>query len=348
MLKHSPERSYKRLNPALRGTLANCIRADLPFREDTFRRIYNELRGCWWFGDGAGSHVGEHFYTTACACNHASAQQSFEHFAGRPACLWEEQVKTTLRLHVGAQFTWHGVFVTVTSMRKDSLVACTYKDYEPRVRGLKPGATIGYDPEHLITSAKRDGNVTVLRVVTTISSRTRDIARRFTIPYAEIVEVRRTARARVKLILDKISKCNPSVDSVRLTHEINQAHFRHFELAEIRAAFRTRKDWISKQDNIAAWRKGANGAWLDVNYTLVRLKNDRVECSNGNSVSKAAAARVLPILLDQRNTIASLSLPLDSYQINRVSPEGVRIGCTLVPWTEIDRITPELTAPANV
>lgn len=149
MLANSSERSYKRLNPALRGTLANCIAADLPFQPTTFRKIYNELRGGWFFGDGAGSHIGEGFYNLACEHNHASAQQSFEKFAGRPACLWEENAKPPLRLHVGAQFTWQGYYVTVTSMRKDDLVACTYKDSSPTIRGLKVGAVICYDPEYI-------------------------------------------------------------------------------------------------------------------------------------------------------------------------------------------------------
>lgn len=84
MLSESPEASYKRLNPALRSTLHNCIEADLPFQPETFRRIYNELRGHWWYGDGAGSHIGEGFYSAACNLNHASAIKSFEQFAITP------------------------------------------------------------------------------------------------------------------------------------------------------------------------------------------------------------------------------------------------------------------------
>ena len=85
LLRNSPERSYKRLNPALCSTLHDCIEADLPFLPDTFKRIYYELRGGCWFGDGAGSHHGEDFYTRAVSVNHASACISFENFAERPA-----------------------------------------------------------------------------------------------------------------------------------------------------------------------------------------------------------------------------------------------------------------------
>ncbi len=342
MLRHSPERSYQRLNPALRSTLGDCIRADLPFKPDTFKKIYNELRGYQWFGDGAGSHVGENFYSLACECNHASAQQSFEAFAGRPGCLWEEDAKTPIRLYVGAQFTWRGHYVTVTSMRKDGLIACTYKGYVSPVSGIKVGATIS---RYLITSAKRDGSATVLRVVKAPASQgCRDIAKRFTITYAEITEMRKTAKARLKTMLVKIAECDPAKDAEKLTKEINAAHFRHFELEDIRAAFQKRKEWIASQEKIEAWRKGANGAWLDVKATLIRVNGDRVECSNGNSISKAAAAAVLPVLLASRKQSTSLDLPVESYRVNRVNPEGVKIGCTFVPWAEIDRITPELAA----
>ncbi len=127
MLTNSPEASYKRLNPALRQTLKSCISADLPFLPDTFSDIYTKLRGRYWFGDGAGSHCGEHFYSHAIACNHISAAQSFERFAKRPPVLWEEDVETPFRLHVGATFTWKGNCVEVTSMKADRLIACTYK-----------------------------------------------------------------------------------------------------------------------------------------------------------------------------------------------------------------------------
>ncbi len=244
MLDNSPERSYKRLNPALRNALGNCIEADLPFQLDTFERIYKTLRGGWWFGDGAGSHIGEHFYSTACNLNHASAQQSFEAFAKRPAVLWEENAKTPERLHVGSQFTWQGRYVTVTSMRDDSLVACTYKDYRSTVPGLKVGATIGYDPEYVITSSKKSGNshsLTVQKAPKT--SGDREISKRFVIPYAAIATLRRTAKARVKAVLDKIASCDPEKDAKKITDEINAEHFRHFELEEINAAFGRRREF---------------------------------------------------------------------------------------------------------
>lgn len=348
VLENSPERSFKRLNPALHSTLTNCIKADLPFQPDTFRRICDELRGSWWFGDGGGSHLGEHFYTLACELNHASAQQSFEEFAGRPPVLWEEQVKTTFRLHVGAQFTWQGHHVTVTSMRKDSLIACTYKDYPARVKGLRPGATIGdWDHEFLVVSAKQSGKAVDLRAVPAPKGHgEREVARRFTIPYAEISELRRTCKARVKAMIQRIAESDPN-DRPALIKDINGQHFRHFELEQLNQAFKARKDWLANAESVAAWRTGRNGAWLDTKDILLRVNGDRIEASNGNAVSRAAAVKVLPILLHHpRSKSVTVDIPLDGHRVTQLSPKGVTIGCTLVPWPEVELVAQALQAAA--
>lgn len=301
MLDHSPERSYKRLNPALRSTLANCIDADLPFQPNTFQRVWNDLRGSFWFGDGAGSHVGEHFYSLACRVNHASAQQSFEAFADRPACIWEEQTKTPFRLHVGARFTWKGIYVTVTSMRQDRLVACTYKD-----RGVSD--------------------------------------RRFTIKYRDIAELRKTAKARVKAVIDRIDASDPAnpKEATAINEAINSEHFRHFELEDIRQHLLRHRKAFADRDKIEAWKKGSDGAWLDTKDIYLRIVDGCVECSNGNSITKKTAISVVPELLSMRGKSATLNLPLDSYTIERVDATGVKVGCTLVPWTEIEYLAREL------
>jgi hypothetical protein len=341
MLSNSPEASYKRLNPALRSTLANCIEADLPFQRDTFRRIFNDLRGRWWFGDGAGSHIGEGFYTLAVQVNHASAYQSFEQFAERPGVLWEQDSAAPSRLHVGARFSWKGHYVTVTSMRSDSLVACTYKDVAYAERGISVGSEIGYDNPYVVTSCKRSGNTAVLRVVKSAKENgSRTIARRFTITYEDIEQFRRTEKARVKAVIERIEKCDPIKDGQALAKEIAAQHFRHFQLELINAAFAKRKDLVANADRIEAWRNGANGAWLETHAIVLRVSGDLVECSNGNRVSLASAKRALPIILDKpRNKTERIGLTIDGHTIERTGPEGVTIGCTLVPWDEVDRLS---------
>ena len=355
MLANSPEASYIRLNGALSGTLRNCIAADLPFALDTFQRVYKELRGSWWFGDGAGSSMGEHFYTLACKCNHASAQQSFEQFAGRPGVLLENGTKQPERLHVGSEFTWNGYHLTVTSMRSDSLVACSYKDCRSNVSGLKVGAVIGYGPEFIITASKKDGAGYSLRARE--AKKTEDdriVSKRFTIKYSEITEYRQSAKKRLKLVLDKIALCSPAKDRESIQKEVTKQNFRHWELEEVTAAWNKRIASLSKQEReelehqrnvpvIEAWRAGKNGAYLGVESILLRINGDRVECSNGNAVSRAAASRLLPILLDNRGKKEVLvQVNLDGHTVERIGSDGVQIGCTLVPWSEIDLIAPML------
>ena len=340
MLRNSPEASYSRLNPALRSCLGDCISADLPFLPDTFSRIYNELRGSWWFGDGAGSAMGEHYYAQAIAVNHAAAYQSFEQFAGRPGVLWEENAGLPVRLHVGAEFTWKGTFLTVTSMRADSLVACAYKEVPDSIEGIKVGATIGrYNEPHVITSVKRAGGAFLVRAVKSkLIKDDRTVSRRLTISYEEIAEFRRSEKARLKKILARIAECDPEKDAAELTKAINAEKFRHFCLEEIRAAFAKREGWVANQDRVGSWRKGRGHAWLDVKATLLRVKGDSVECSNGNRVSLASVRRALPILLDRRGDCGRLDLPLDGHTLTQIDAEGVTVGCTEVPWAEIDLI----------
>ncbi len=278
LFENCPRNSYGRLNGALYSTLRACIAADLPFQRDTFERIYRQLRGHYWFGDGAGSHAGEGFYNLAIACNHASAIQSFEAFANRPGVLWEENDNTPERLHVGKQFTWQGYYVTVTSMRADSLVACTYKDAKNRCDGIDVGATISdyrlRDNKHfVITSQKRTGKGYTLRVLpTTGDSGSSSVAKRFTIPYAEIEAFRRTENQRAKVIVDAITKLNPTKpkEIERINQRVNAGKFRHFQLEKFKAAWSKRKEFFKEEiarieaaKKLAAWRKGAGGTVRD-------------------------------------------------------------------------------------
>jgi hypothetical protein len=340
MLANSPEASYSRLNPALRSCLGNCISADLPFQPDTFSKIYRQLRGSRWFGDGAGSCVGEHYYTHAVECNHAAAYQSFENFAERPGVLWEEDGIEPKRLHVGSRFTWKGEFLTVTSMRADSLVACSYKGTKVE-RGLQLGDEVGdYNNPHVITMVKRENRGVLLRAIKSTKRKGEsDVLRRVVIPYTEITEFRRTESARVKAVLDKIAKCNPAKDADKLTKEISAGKFRHFQLEKIRAAFSKRAAFMADDEKIEAWRNGINGEFLDIKENILRVRNGRVECSNGNSVSIAAARRVIPILLDRRSNSGPISVPVDSYTVQQISKAGVRIGCTFVSWAEVDYVS---------
>lgn len=148
-------------------------------------------------------------------------------------------------------------------------------------------------------------------------------------------------------MLGKIAQCNPEQDGPALTKEINSLSLRHIDLEEIRDAFTKRKAWQEAnatdeekarkfKENIAQWRAGRGGAFLNTDNIMLRVFGEQVQCTNGNSISLATARTVLPVILDRRHANENLSLPLDSYRVERVSAEGVKIGCTLVPWEEVE------------
>jgi hypothetical protein len=124
---HSPGRSWQRLNGALRSTLQAAIVAHLSFKEGDFQAAYTNMCGHYWFGNSEGSEPGEMLYRLAVEVGHIPACISYEKFAGRPAALWAWSVKTPERLCIGSRFKWQGKEVTVTNMKADHLIACSYR-----------------------------------------------------------------------------------------------------------------------------------------------------------------------------------------------------------------------------
>lgn len=123
----SPGRSWQRPNWALADTLKAAIGAHLSFREDDFQAMWRTMNGHYWMGNSEGSVCGEHFYRIAVEHGHTPACISFEKYAGRPAALWAWDVRTPARLCIGSKFQWQGKEVTVTNMKADHLVACSYR-----------------------------------------------------------------------------------------------------------------------------------------------------------------------------------------------------------------------------
>jgi hypothetical protein len=127
----SPGRSWRRLNSALQGALYAAIEAHLSFLPDDFSAIRRDMNGGYWMGNSTGSTCGEGYYTYAVKVGHAPACISFERYAGRPAALWSENVKTPGRLCIGSRFTWKGELLDVTNMSTDHLIACAYENRPP-------------------------------------------------------------------------------------------------------------------------------------------------------------------------------------------------------------------------
>lgn len=114
------EHSWRRVNHAMHSALMLAITSGLSFAPDDFKAIHDTMRGGYWMGDA------ESFFRVAVESNHTQACVSFETWYARKPFLWEGK-----RLYVGAQFTWEGEAVTVTSFSaKGSLCACSYKPRE--------------------------------------------------------------------------------------------------------------------------------------------------------------------------------------------------------------------------
>ncbi len=161
----SPGRSWRRLNSALQDTLTAAITAHLSFLPDDVAAISRDMNGAYWMGDGAGSSLGERYYSLAVGCCHTPACISFERYAGRPAALWSEDNKTPQRLHVGSEFTWKARRLTVTSVKRDHLVACSYKGVSGNRDGLRIGQVenLGDLNYRQIEGIERKGDAVTIR-----------------------------------------------------------------------------------------------------------------------------------------------------------------------------------------
>ncbi|HET9322060.1 MAG TPA: hypothetical protein VFO27_19855, partial [Bryobacteraceae bacterium] len=57
---------------------------------------------------------------------------------------------------------------------------------------------------------------------------------------------------------------------------------------------------------------------------------------------KSARAMLPRVLEHRRDSMLKCDWPLDLYVIKEFQPGGVLVGCTLIPWEEIERIQPQL------
>lgn len=359
-------RSWTRLNGALYDTLSAAITARLSVLPEDFAAIARDHAGGYWMGSGDGSNLGERFYVLAVKCGHTPAAISFENWAGRPAALWCETSKTPDRLCVGSNFTWEGITVSVTSMKTDHLIACTHK--RSRDQKLAEGG-IGYiageyrEVEYL----KRDQDRLLLRFGPVVPYETRKIDRRFAIPYAELTAKRREADAIRRAALLDISKAeNPaglSAIETRLSSALVHGVYRHFDIEDFRKAIEAKRESFTIADNEiqrkidvaqrAAERAASLERWVageDItgfwNEVRLRVKGDCVQTSKGQSATVKGVLSVLPVVLNarrrKRNMEAVLGQMVDMHRVAGFSDAGIRVGCTLIPWPEVEKIAKTL------
>lgn len=126
--QRAPRKSWDRLNHAMYGATRIAIHSGMRFEPEDFAVLAAQTRSHRWI-----MNAGEGLYSEACGAergteNLSAAIAMEASYFPRPAFIWAEEVKTPSRLSVGSRFTWQGLRVKVTSIHKDSLVACSYKD----------------------------------------------------------------------------------------------------------------------------------------------------------------------------------------------------------------------------
>lgn len=369
----SPGRSWRRLNSALQDVLTAAITGHLSFLPDDFTAIVRDMKGGYWMGSGDGSAVGERYHNLAVKVGHTSACIAFEQYAGRPAVLWSEDVKTPERLRVGSEFTWGGVKVTVTSIKTDHLVACTYHGHQYRSGdrlAIGDFECLNDRKYRQVEAIERAGETVTIRFGAPIedpySSKVKTVTK---IAYADIAEARKKFDTNRRKALAAIAAADTENALIEVKTGLASnpgGTYRHFDIEDIRNAATERLKSIveaaeraldkqtqearrlalaaSYASDLERWLKGepARQWFHDVR---LRVYHGHVEVSTGQSVTAASARCVLPIILRRRESRGAVAnLMIDSYAVRELSDAGVQIGCTLIPWDEVERLPALLEA----
>jgi hypothetical protein len=254
-----------------------------------------------------------------------SAAIAFEKYFGRVPWLWAEKTKTPERLAIGSQFTWQGHLVSVTSFNdgKKSLIACTVQHEEQTVSGRRFRIT------HDELMAKRK-------------------------EYDDLRSVfeKRISAARELLQLDEIQI---AIGASGTTSDV----WRHFDLDILRDLIKRKHDAISRtmddkdfvafeanrqaaiENNLDRWIAGED---IRQHFSTIRIRinGQRLEVSNGNSVALAAARKALSFAAKFRKKAWKAQhgrgTKVENFEFKEIHPtNGVTIGCTVFPWSEIER-----------
>jgi hypothetical protein len=365
---HAPHKSNARFNGALYSALKNAIASGMEFHPDDLRWLAKENRLDWWLTDG-----GEGLYALACGSErgseNTSAALAFEKHLGRPAYLWAEETKTPARLHRGSQFTWQGHRVRVTSFNDDdqSLTACSYKSTSYR-KQEEVGDTTHFDRAHRrIELVKRyeDGTI-CLRLGPPAKDETADIDRRFKITHAELLAARKTydaTRRQHERAIAAATTMAALYAACAAASDAGARAFRHFDLDILRADITAKSKALRSQmtaaeleaaanarsarqaENLRRWMAGEDVCDFFTAENRLRVKDGKVEVSNGNSVTLAAARATLAFVRRHRKKgwhANGETHDVDAFALQRVDGTGVTIGCTFLKWAEIDRIAKQL------
>jgi hypothetical protein len=243
-------------------------------------------------------------------------------------------------------------------MREDHLIACSYD--RSRYRGRDSELAIGQF-ENLY-----DGKYRATEEITTLPDSA--VAIRFSAPvedpyghnkptsiaritYEDLGGARRRHEQRRREALKAIADA-PDWDALKkVTAEIvgqPTGTYRHFDIEDIRKAILERekpfKDARTEADALAMWRDGRTvNRYFET--VALRVRNGRVETSTGQSAAVESVRTALPVILRRRNSFGPVrNLTVDGYRVVDQSAAGVKVGCTLIPWGEVERLPAMLAA----
>lgn len=367
-----PGGSYQRLNSGMFNALKTAIESGMRFDADDLAKVRGT--GRWITGGGEG------LYGLACGdqrgSDNISAAIALEQWLERPAVLWAERTKTATRLYVGAKFTWDGKIVTVTSMASESLVACTYHDDEESCRDEDaPVGSLVYEFRYyrrLIARKDLPGKGLIVELSGPVE-RDKRIDRRYKITYAELAAARKAYDTRRKGYEKRLGAATTlaEVDAIATaaTSEGRRA-FRHFDIEMLQEAVKQATERIrenmteeqraaehdAEQARLEVSRQADLQRWLageDVHRHFdavhLRVKDGYVETSTGQRATVESARLALTFIKRMRKKPAGWTASgktegpkVDLFDLEYIKADEVKVGCTRIPMSEIDRIAPLL------
>lgn len=361
VFRNATRGSWQRLNGALHDVLGAAIVAHLGIDEDDFTSISRDFRGGYWMGAGDGSAHGERYYNLAVEMNNDAACKAFEKYAGRPPALWAEKVKTASRLCVGSEFTWEGLKVKVTSMKKEYLVACTYKKNGFYRDGKFQAGHVDYvDNKYRMIEevVNAEDERLIVRFGPPVEYERETPDKVLKIKYEELAAKKREFNKALKQALKEVEETTTANELQTVLNRLQAAGrhtYRHFDIEEIHKAIGKKKESFDKADveRVEAMEEGERlKRWLAGEQipayfhgpVKLRLNGIYIETTNGQSVLASSVRPLVPWALQNRANFGPVSdKRVDLHDVRLISVKGITVGCTLVPWVEIERL-PEIFA----
>lgn len=333
------------------------------FDPNDIKTMSNTMSLGWWIrADGA-----EALYASACGGERGTANPSavaaLEVYLNRKGYLWAEDTKTATRLHVGAEFTWKGERVKVTSFSGDYLVAVTSGERRDDV---------GYHhrERRMVEMSKTlDDGTIIARYSPPVDPVKKGSIHIHKVTHEELTKVRKAYDAKRKSYekeyVEAVTMEVVEDISLRIATE-GRAAFRHFDVDILKTARQTAtariKDKMTREeqirwnekvdkataDDLARWMAGEN-VHRSFNVVRLRIAGDWVETSTMQRATVKEVRRAIAWGASRRAgwKAGTEQFDLDNYPVKCITPEGCQVGCTFVPWSEIDRIATQLADTAN-